>query len=285
MPGERDSGLSLFRRADYLARCMSEAPQHAPLSLLTRSEGLYTFCAAAFAVVLVLTNIVGVKLFLLFPEGGPSWLNGGESVTLTSGIITYPLTFLLTDLVAEIWGKKRADLMVVLGFVMSLIMLGIVQLAIWLPPSPVWINAELGIDASAGLQHAFVATFFFPGILLAASMSAYLIAQLFDVRLYHFWWRVTRGRHMWLRNNGSTLISQLVDTIIVNSIFLRWGLNWKWEDIGPVIVAVYICKVVLALCDTPLIYLGRSLMRRYLGIAPDASPLHAPLEGSVGGDG
>lgn len=264
---------------------MSGASRTANTTSLTRSEGLYTFCAAAFAVVLVLTNIVGVKLFLLFPGGGPAWLNGGEPVTLTSGIITYPLTFLLTDLVAEIWGKKRADLMVVLGFVMSLIMLGIVQLAIGLTPSPFWTNPELGLNESSELQDAFVATFFYPGILLGASMTAYLVAQLFDVRLYHFWWRVTGGRHMWLRNNGSTLISQLVDTIIVNSIFLHWGLRWEWEAIWPVIIAVYICKVVLALCDTPLIYLGRALMRRYLGISPDASPLHAPLEGSAGGKG
>ncbi len=140
---------------------------------LTRSEGLYTFFAATFAVVLVLTNIVGVKLFLLFPEGGPSWLNGGEPVTLTSGIVTYPITFLLTDLVAEIWGKKRADLMVVLGFVMSLLMLGVVKLAVSLTPSPNWVLPELGFGDSGSFQTAYHATFFYPGILLGASMPTW----------------------------------------------------------------------------------------------------------------
>lgn len=244
---------------------------------LTRSEGLYTFFAATFAVVLVLTNIVGVKLFLLFPDGGPSWLNGGKAVTLTSGILTYPITFLLTDLVAEVWGKKRADLMVVLGFVMSLLMLAIIKLAVPLVPSPIWTLKELGFEDSASLQTAYQATFFYPGILLGASMTAYLVAQLFDVRLYHFWWRVTKGKHMWIRNNGSTLISQLVDTIIVNSIFLRWGLQFEWSTIFEIIVAVYICKVVLAIADTPLIYLGRALTLRYLGIKREAAPQHAPL--------
>ena len=258
---------------------MSGSPTTPPSGTLTRSEGLYTFFAATFAVVLVLTNIIGVKLFVLFPEGGPSWLNGGESVTLTSGILTYPITFLLTDLVAEVWGKKRADLMVVLGFVMSLLMLAIVKLAVPLTPSAFWTIPELGFDDSAKLQAAYEATFFYPGILLGASMTAYLVAQLFDVRLYHFWWRVTKGKHMWIRNNGSTLISQLVDTIIVNSIFLRWGLNFEWSTIFKIIVAVYICKVVLAACDTPLIYLGRALVLRYLGIERDAAPKHAPLEG------
>lgn len=252
---------------------------------LTRAEGLYTFFAATFAVVLVLTNIVGVKLFLLFPDGGPSWLNGGEPVTLTSGILTYPITFLLTDLVAEIWGKKRADLMVVLGFVMSLLMLAIVQIAVPLTPSPAWVNAQLGFETSADLQRAFQATFHYPGILLGASMTAYLVAQLFDVRLYHFWWRITRGRHMWLRNNGSTLISQLVDTIIVNSIFLRWGLGLEWSLIIEIIIAVYLCKVFLAACDTPLIYLGRALTCKYLGLDASVIQETAPLEGSPRGEG
>lgn len=240
-----------------------------------RSEGIYTVLAATFAVVLVLTNIVGVKLFVLFPGGGPGWLNGGEPVTLTSGIITYPLTFLLTDLVAELWGRKRADLMVVLGFGMSLLMLGIVQLAIALPPSAIW-GLSLGRTPEE-MQDAFEVTFKYPGILLASSMVAYLVAQLFDVRLYHFWWRVTKGRHMWLRNNGSTVISQLVDTIIVNSIFLRFGLEMDWSTIVEVIVAVYVCKVALALVDTPLIYLGRALLRRLLGLASDDAPERAPL--------
>ena len=258
---------------------MSSASTTIPAGGMTRSEALYTSFAAAFAVVMVLTNIVGVKLFLLFPNGGPSWLNGGEPVTLTSGILTYPLTFLLTDLVAEIWGKKRADLMVVLGFLMSLLMLGILKLVLPLTPSPVWGVPSLGMEDPAELQRAFEATFFFPGILLFASMTAYLVAQLFDVRLYHFWWRVTKGRHMWIRNNGSTLVSQLVDTIIVNTIFLRWAWDMEWSTIIDIIIAVYLCKVFLAACDTPLIYLGRALTCKYLGIERELSPAHAPLEG------
>ncbi len=245
---------------------------------LARREIAYVTCAALFSVVLVLTNIIGVKLFVLFPGGGPSWLMGGEPVTLTSGIITYPLTFLLTDLVSEIWGKRRADLMVVQGFLMSFVMLAFVQIAVALPPSAIWVNEQLGFRDSASLQTAFRATFFYPQVLLFASMLAYLTAQLFDVRLYHFWWRVTRGRHLWLRNNGSTIISQLVDTIIVNSIFLRFGLGLDWATIARIIIAVYLCKIVLALIDTPFIYLGRALFYRWLQIpAHEATSGSAPL--------
>ena len=160
---------------------------------------------------------------------------------------------------------------------MSILMLGVVQLAIALPPSDIWSNADLGAPTKEAMQHAFEVTFYFPGKLLFASMLAYLVAQLFDVHLYHFWWRVTRGRHMWVRNNGSTMISQLVDTTIVNSIFLRWAWGMSWSDIFKIIVAVYLCKVVLALVDTPLIYVGRWALRRFIGIDHDGELQEAPL--------
>ena len=246
--------------------------------LRQRRESLYTFFCCLFVVVLVLTNIVGTKLFVLFQGGGPAWILDGEPWTLTSGILTYPLTFFLTDIVSELWGRRRANRMVVLGFVMSGLMLLILQMAIHLPPSPIWVpDARFGIADAQTMQRAFHATFSNPSILLFASMTAYLVAQLFDVRLYHFWWRVTGGKHMWVRNNGSTMISQLVDTTIVNGIFLRWGLQFEWAAIGQVILAVYLCKVVLALIDTPLIYAGRYSLERWLGIPHDATRAGAPL--------
>lgn len=268
---------------------MREQPTHAGTQVprafrptrfgMPLAEAVYVGFAAAFAVVLVLTNIVGTKLFEIFPDGRPSWMPGDGALVLTSGIITYPLTFLFTDLVAEIWGKRRADLMVVLGFVMSLLMLAIVNVAIPLTPGAFWTNDELGWGPDE-MQLAFEATFAYPGILLGSSMLAYLVAQLFDVRLYHFWWRITKGRHMWIRNNGSTAISQLVDTIIVNGIFLTFAFDMAWADVWDVIVAVYLCKLVLAWIDTPLIYAGRALLRRWFGLPADAAPGKAPLEAS-----
>ena len=254
-----------------------------------RAESTYTILAASFAVILVLTNIIGTKLFYLFPEGGPSWFNGGEPVTLTAGIITYPLTFWLTDIVSELWGKRKANLMVWIGFGTSLLMLGVLQFAVSLHPSGSWMLPntpiaplddslmESGLSAASVMQAAYATTFHNPRLLLFASMLAYLVAQLFDVRLYHFWWRVTGGRHMWIRNNGSTIISQLVDTIIVIGIFLGLGTDLGWDTIVEIIIWTYACKVALAVVDTPLIYLGRAWFCRYLGIPSDAPPDSAPL--------
>jgi uncharacterized integral membrane protein (TIGR00697 family) len=226
------------------------------------SERLFSVMMAAFAVVLVLTNIIGVKLFLAFPDILPGGIFG-EPVTLTTGLITYPLTFLITDIVCEVYGRKRADLMVMTGFAMSFLTLILIQIALFLPGAPAWPAGNPHYGNVNEMQTAFESVFTLPGVLIFASMTAYLAAQLLDVRLFHFWKRVTHGRHLWIRNNASTMVSQLVDTIIVNSIFLKWGLGLDWALVGKIIVASYICKVIMAAADTPLIYAGVALARRY----------------------
>ena len=107
--------------------------------------------------------------------------------------------------------------------------------------------------------------------LLFASMAAYLLAQLIDVRLFHFWKRVTGGRHFWLRNNGSTIVSQLVDTVTVNMIFLYHNptvFTGSTADLLDIILKVYLIKVLIAAADTPLCYLGVRMVRRVTGVDP-----------------
>lgn len=226
------------------------------------AERLYSMLMATFVVVLVLTNIIGAKLFLAFSESLPGGLFG-EPITLTSGLIAYPLTFLITDVVCEVYGRKRANLMVYAGFGLSLLTLVLIQIALALPGAPAWPAGNPDYGTVAEMQTAYESVFTLPGILIFASMTAYLVAQLMDVRLFHFWKRVTQGRHLWLRNNASTMISQLVDTIIVNSIFLKWGLGLDWALVIKIIIAAYLCKLIMAALDTPLIYAGVALARRY----------------------
>ena len=239
---------------------------------------------------LVLTNMLGTKLFILFPNYDPL------SVVLTSGIVTYPFTFWLTDIVSETFGKRKADLMVVYGFVASMLMLLILPIVQSLPPAEIWrIPPEfaetfadefhlIGRDgqllgaSSTAAQTAFTFTFDAPGLLLFASMLAYLAAQLTDNYMFHFWRRLTKGKHLWLRNNGSTAVSQLLDTIIVNSIFLTF--YWKLPYLVPtedqpvtvvqVIMTTYLVKLALALLDTPLIYGGIIFIKKAFGLAPTA---------------
>jgi len=137
----------------------------------------YLICATLFSVVLVLTNIIGVKLFQ-----GPF---NPRSHALTTGIITYPLTFLLTDVVSEIWGAKKANTMVLIGFLMSIVMLIFIQIAMYLPAHPYWVapNNPFGFETVNEYQNAFNSVFSVNGKLLFGSMLAYMVAQLLDVKL------------------------------------------------------------------------------------------------------
>jgi queuosine precursor transporter len=224
-------------------------------------ERVFTVLATAFVVLLVLTNVIGIKLFRapFNPE-----------FALTTGILTYPLTFLFTDLVSEIYGKRRADFMVVLGFVMSLVMLGIVQLAVAVEPHPYWVPPVAPFYGSeSDYQHAFESVFALNGILLFGSMSAYLAAQLADNRLYHFWKRVTKGKHLWLRNNASTWVSQLIDTGVVGCIFFYGGLGMDFGVGLKVMATIYVYKLVIAALDTPFIYLGVWIVRSVLAASEE----------------
>lgn len=260
-------------------------------------ETAYVVLATCFVATLLLTNVIGTKLFALpldLPIVGGilraadvvvrnlfTGQGGGDSLTLTAGIITYPATFFFTDVVSEIYGRRRADFMVLLGFVASLVMLAILPIARALPVSRIWnvpsefahvfaperlvqAGGDLAADAVAA-QAAYQFTFDAPGTLLFASMTAYLVAQLVDNRLFHFWRRVTGSKWLWLRNNGSTVISQLVDTIIVNVIFLHFYWKLEWRAIGAIIISVYTVKAMMAALDTPFCYAGVAIVRRSVG--------------------
>lgn len=227
-------------------------------------ERLYLVLASIFVVALVLTNIIGIKLFRA--PFNPDF-------ALTTGILTYPITFLITDIVSEIYGKRRADFMVVMGFTMSILMLALVQLALFVEPHPYWVPPSGAFyDDVDGYQHAFASVFALNSVLLVGSMLAYLSAQLIDNWLFQFWKRLTKGKHLWLRNNGSTMVSQLVDTLVVNSILFFIGFGMDLGTGFRIMATIYAYKFVLALMDTPFIYLAVFLIRRALGISDAPRP-------------
>ncbi len=219
---------------------------------MSKTEKAYSIFLVIFITMIVLTNIIGVKLFEIY------------SITLTTGIITYPLTFLITDIVCEVFGKKKASLMVLLGFFASILSLIFINLAVILPGSEVWVNNSLGYNSIEDMQNAYESVFTLPGFLITASMLAYLVAQLIDVSIFHYLKKLTSGKKLWLRNNISTIFSQLVDTIIVNSIFLYFGLNLDWDIILKIIIASYIFKILIAIFDTPFVYIGVHFTKKYI---------------------
>lgn len=253
-------------------------------------ERVYLLLAASFAVLLVLTNIIGIKLFYAPAYAFTSTIlffipRSEAGFALTTGILTYPLTFLVTDIVSEIYGKRRADFMVLLGFLMSLLMIGVTQLALQVPAHPYWVPPPepqtlpflegwvpgAFYTSHEDYQRAFASVFSVNGVLLLGSMLAYGAAQLTDNYLYHFIKRLTKGKHLWLRNNGSTLVSQLVDTIIVNSILFYVGFGWGFWQGVEVMMTIYFYKLMIALLDTPLVYAGVFVVKRILGREATAS--------------
>ncbi|MCA9734596.1 MAG: queuosine precursor transporter [Deferribacteres bacterium] len=214
-----------------------------------RYESIFAILIALFVTFVVLTNTVGVKLFTLY------------GYTFGVSIFWYPLTFLITDITSEIYGAKRASFMVVVGFSMSVLLLFFSLLGISLPSAEFYAGDE-----------AYVTIFGPVWRLLFASMAAYLLAQLIDVRLFHFWKKLTKGKHLWLRNNGSTIISQLIDSLTVNIIFLYKNpvvFTGDFADVLAVAMNVYVFKVLIALLDTPLCYAGVRLFEKLTGVKGD----------------
>ena len=154
--------------------------------------------------------------------------------------------------------------MVLMGFFASILSLIFINLAVMLPGSEVWINSSLGYNSVQDMQNAYESVFTLPGFLISASMLAYLVAQLIDVRIFHYLKKITNEKKLWLRNNVSTIFSQLIDTIIVNSIFLYFGLNLSWDIIFNIIIASYFFKILIAIVDTPLVYIGVHFTKKYI---------------------
>jgi len=233
-----------------------------------KRDTLFLFLSGIFLTALVLGNVIGTTKFVtIFTLELPSWLQAitpelvrnGSSYTMSvpAGVIAYPFTFLATDLVSELFGRKRAQMLVWVGFGMNLFMLLLMSINHWLPNSA---GVSGGLDLFEGVYQFMVGN-------TIASMIAYLIAQSVDVRLYHFWKRLTKGKHLWLRNNASTTVSQLVDsTAIITILYLAGNLGDAITSVGAVIILIinsYLFKFFFALFDTPFMYLGVRLLQNY----------------------
>jgi len=209
---------------------------------MKRYDTVYLLLSGVFLASLVIANSLVFKFF----DINLPWVG---AVTLSVGILPYPVTFLCTDLVSELYGKKRADALVIVGLLISLYMIFLLQVGRAVPVSHL---------QDPAIQEHYVAVFGSSTRAIVASMAAYLVAQFLDVRLYHFWKKLTDGKHLWLRNNGSTMLSQFFDTTIVITVLFA-GV-WSTKDLMAAIAAGYVFKLIIAALDTPFMYLGVYLL-------------------------
>lgn len=221
-------------------------------NMKNRAQVIFMILSSIFITSLILTNLIAGKFFLIFNR------------QISCSILVYPLTFMVTDIISEVYGKYKAKMLVITGFIVSISITIIIWIANILP-----IHPESPVD-----QKAFSQIFgIMPGIVFG-SMLAYLSSQFIDVKIFEIF-RNLAPNQLWIRNNCSTAFSQLIDTIMVVTISLViWPkidknctidpINFKtWIDI---IFGQYIFKAIMAILDTPFVYYGVYITKKNIGI-------------------
>ena len=219
------------------------------------AKNIYSLLASLFITSLVVSNLIFQKFFYWYPFDMSVFEN--RLFELSVGILPYPLTFLITDLISEIYGKRKANQVVITGIFASFFSMGILLLA----------NSVPAIKNSPIDDTTFNQVFALSPIAVLASMIAYLLAQFVDIRIYHFWKKLTHGKMLWLRNNFSTFSSQLIDTVLVVGLLTVFGVLDSTLFWG-LVLSGFIFKVIVAALDTPLLYLFVNLFRKTFDLSP-----------------
>jgi len=218
----------------------------------SQANNLYLILAGIFIASLVSCNLIFQKFFQI-----DIWLPfvGDYTFAQSVGLLPYPITFLVTDIISEIYGRRKANQVVTAGLIASLFMLIVVTTAdyvsatSWSPVDDATFNNVFGLSGAA----------------VFASMMAYLFAQYIDIRLFHFWKQLTKGKHLWLRNNASTVFSQFIDTFSV--LFLLCTFNViEWERFSVLLINGFLFKVFFAAFDTPIIYIITYYLRKHFNL-------------------
>ena len=214
------------------------------------AQHIYLVLGGLFIASLVVSNLIFQKFFY--------WdFFGLYTFEISVGILPYPITFLITDLISEIYGKRKATQIVTMGIFASFLSLLIISVAAavpatnWSPVDDVLFSKVFGATALA----------------VFASMVAYVTAQYIDIQIYHFWKRITKSKHLWLRNNFSTFFSQFIDTSVVLLLLCSFG-KIKWELFSALLLGGVLFKILIAVLDTPLLYLFVGLFRKQFGLEP-----------------
>ena len=210
---------------------------------------IYLYLAALFITSLVVSNLIFQKFFYWYPFDFT--IGEIKLFELSVGILPYPITFLVTDLISEIYGQKKANQVVIAGIFASFFSLSIILISNYVP----------ALESSPINDETFSKVFSLSGLAVLASMMAYLFAQFIDIKIYHFWKTLTKGRMLWLRNNFSTFSSQFIDTVTVIGLLCFFNVL-EWESFLGLVVSGVVFKILIAFLDTPLLYLFVYIFRK-----------------------
>ena len=205
--------------------------------MLKEKDFVFIYFCSIFIGALVISEVLASKIIAL-----------GE-IYVPAGVFAYAVTFTMTDTIGEVWGKKCAQQVVMAGLLTLGVVLLLIYLAVILPAAPFWEGKE-AFQRILGMKEG-------ASRIIVASIIAYSVSQYHDVWAFNFWRKVTHERHLWLRNNASTLVSQAIDT----SLFITLAF-YGVVPILPLILGQYFVKVCVALLDTPIVYLLVHFVRR-----------------------
>ena len=217
---------------------------------LQRAESYLALLACVYSGSLVLAAVMASKIITV------------GRLVVPAGVLAYCFTFLITDVISEIWGKEQAHTVVIGGFITLVLVFVLTGLSILWPPAPFWPH-----------QQAYATILGSSARIMIASLVAYVCSQYHDVWAFHFWKRVTNARFLWLRNNASTIVSQLLDSVVFITIAFYGSM-----PLVPLIVGQWVVKVGIAVLDTPLVYLFVYLLRRKLPAAKREASLRSQQE-------
>ena len=262
--------------ADPQAPAETADPAPLPAHIVERRERVFLALAGLFLCAMTMLNIIGITKFV---QLGP--------MALAVGVLPYPITFLCTDLISELYGRARANFLVTVGLVLNFFILGVMWLGNIMPAAeqiPPWQVSMLAEDVGlpdgssiSGQVELFSILYATTSGAVFASMMAYIAAQYCDVWMFHFWKRLTNGKHLWLRNNGSTIVSQGVDSFMV--ITVTFGAQFIAGAISAggmltLMASNYLFKLFATLVDTLPFYLGVHYLKGYLQLSDEELAAH-----------
>jgi len=218
------------------------------------SEKKTNILIGVFVGALIAANLIGLKV-----------ADFGVFVA-SVGILLFPILFVITDIIEEVHGKKKAQEIVIIGFITLVIVLIVTVIAVALP------HASRSVMGQQDLQTAYDTIFGTTIRIFIASITGFLIAQLHDVWAFNFWKQKTKGKHLWLRNNLSTIVSQFIDTTLFMFIAFWGATQTSFFDLSNTVYTAefvflrmalpyWFVKILFALGDTPFCYLGVRWLR------------------------
>jgi hypothetical protein len=251
---------SIVASQDQLSNISVNSP--IPPHRLSKHQFVYVLMTSIFVTCLIIADVIGVKLFEIKL---PFKILGYDAIEHTCGMITFPVTFLLGDIINEYYGPRAAKDTIYIGLAMSILVFVVMNVAQMLP----FLQKPFNVT-----PEAFNMIFGSSKLMYLASMIAYLLGQLSDIWLFGIIKRLTKGKFLWLRATGSTIISQMLDSFVVSYIAFSFGksiTNQTPASLSEVIniaVTGYGLKFVIAAALTPFIYLLRDILNKQFGLEP-----------------